>query len=106
VQSDVRDRISQQDVAVVGPALDVPGAAIEPAWKALRPCGHVAVFSPNMELVKDTVRAMTRRPFIEIRTVELIEREMEVRDVGVRPSFAPLGHTGYLTFARKVLDTF
>ena len=32
--------------------------------------------------------------------------EMEVRDVGVRPSFAALGHTGYLTFARKVLDTF
>ncbi|TLZ92449.1 MAG: tRNA (adenine-N1)-methyltransferase, partial [Methanobacteriota archaeon] len=98
--------ISQEDVDAVALDLEDPWAAIEPAWKALRPCGHVAAFSPNMEQVKDTVRAMTRRPFIEIRTVELIEREMEVRDVGVRPSFAPLGHTGYLTFARKVLDTF
>ncbi len=105
-QSDVRDGISQEDVDAVALDLEDPWAAIEPAWKALRPCGHVAAFSPNMEQVKDTVRAMTRRPFIEIRTVELIEREMEVRDVGVRPSFAPLGHTGYLTFARKVLDTF
>jgi len=46
------------------------------------------------------------RPFVLVRTIEVIEREMEVREVGVRPSFAALGHTGYLTFARKVLDTF
>jgi len=105
-QSDVRDGISQEDIDAVALDLEDPWAAIEPAWKALRPCGHVAAFSPNMEQVKDTVRALTGRPFIEVRTVELIEREMEVRDVGVRPSFAPLGHTGYLTFARKVLDTF
>jgi len=59
-----------------------------------------------MEQVKETVAALRARPFVDHRTVEVIEREMEVREIGVRPSFAPLGHTGYLTFARKVLDTF
>jgi len=57
-----------------------------------------------MEQVKEMVVAMKQRPFVEVRTIELIEREMEVREVGVRPSFAPLGHTGYLTFARKALE--
>jgi tRNA (adenine57-N1/adenine58-N1)-methyltransferase len=88
--------------------LDIPDpwAAVPSAWEALRPGGHLASFSPNMEQVKETAAAIRKKPFVDQRTIELIEREMEVRDVGVRPSFAALGHTGYLTFARKVLDTF
>lgn len=103
---DVRERIPEHNLD--GVVLDIPDpwAAVPPAWDALRPCGHLATFSPNMEQVKETVAAIRRKPFVEVRTIELIEREMEVRDVGVRPSFAALGHTGYLTFARKVLDMF
>ncbi len=103
---DVRATIEERDVDAVVLDLPDPWAAVPAAWDALRPCGHLATFSPNMEQVKETVAAVRRKPFVEVRTVELIEREMEVRDVGVRPSFAALGHTGYLTFARKVLETF
>ena len=66
----------------------------------------VAVNDLSPENVEETVAAIRKKPFVDVRTIELIEREMEVREVGVRPSFAALGHTGYLTFARKVLDTF
>lgn len=103
---DVRLGIAEHDVDAVVLDMPDPWAAVASAWDALRPCGHLATFSPNMEQVKETVAAIRGRPFIEVRTIELIEREMEVRDLGVRPSFAALGHTGYLTFARKVLDTF
>ncbi|HLE54675.1 MAG TPA: methyltransferase domain-containing protein [Thermoplasmata archaeon] len=104
--ADVRRGFAERDLdAVILDLLD-PWAAIGAAWDALRPCGHLGAFTPNMEQVKETVAAIRGRPFVEVRTIELIEREMEVRDVGVRPSFAALGHTGYLTFARKVLDTF
>ena len=104
--SDIRIGISERDIDAVFLDLPDPWAAVPAAWDALRPCGSLAAFSPNMEQVKQTVAAIRARPFVDVRTIELIEREMEVRDVGVRPSFAPLGHTGYLTFARKVLDTF
>ena len=106
VQGDVRAGISEHDLDAV--VLDIPDPwnAIAAAWQALRPCGHLAMFSPNMEQVKGTVAAIRALPFVDTRTVELIEREMEVRDIGVRPSAAALGHTGYLTFARKVLDPF
>ncbi len=103
---DVRKDVLEQDIDAVVLDIPDPWAAIDTAWSVLRPCGHLASFSPNMEQVKQTVAAIRAMSFVDVRTVEVIEREMEVREVGVRPSFAPLGHTGYLTFARKVLDTF
>ncbi len=103
---DIRRGVPDRELDAV--VLDIvdPWMAVGAAWDALRPCGTLATFSPNMEQVKETVGAMKGRRFVDLRTVELIEREMEVREIGVRPSFAPLGHTGYLSFARKVLDTF
>ena len=92
-----------------GPAdaivLDLPDPwnAAKVAYEALKPCGHLAAYSANMEQVKETVLALHKLSFIEVRTVEVLEREMEVREQGVRPAFAALGHTGYLTVARKVL---
>lgn len=102
---DVRDRIEGPADAVL---LDMPDPwnAVAAAHGALVPCGHVAAYVPNMEQVKETVLALRRLPFVEVRTIEVLEREMEVRDAGIRPSFAALGHTGYLTFARKVLEPF
>lgn len=105
-RADVRKGIPLRDQDAVLLDIEDPWSAVSAAWEALRPCGHLATFSPNMEQVKETVASVRGLPFVAIRTIELIEREMEVRDVGVRPAFAPLGHTGYLTFSRKVLDTF
>ncbi|MGQ0796466.1 MAG: tRNA (adenine-N1)-methyltransferase [Methanobacteriota archaeon] len=105
-QGDVRERILERELDAVVLDMPDPWEAIQAAWEALRPCGHLSSFSPNMEQVKETATAIRTRAFVDLRTIEIIEREMEVRDVGVRPSFAPLGHTGYLTFARKVLEAF
>jgi tRNA (adenine57-N1/adenine58-N1)-methyltransferase len=106
LEGDLRAGIRQRELDAVFLDIPDPWAAVPGAWEALRPCGVLASFSPNMEQVKETAAAIRKKPFVEVRSIELIEREMEVRDVGVRPSFAPLGHTGYLSFARKVLDTF
>ena len=103
---DIRGGIADRDQDAVFLDIPDPWAAVESAWAALRPCGHLAAFSPNMEQVKETVAALRAKRFVEVRSHELLEREMEVHELGVRPSFAALGHTGYLTFARKVLDTF
>lgn len=100
-QGDVRIEIDATVNQIVLDMMD-PWNAVKVAYKALKPGGHLATYSPNMEQVKETVLAMQKLPFIEIRTVELIEREMEVREQGVRPAFASLGHTGYLTVGRKV----
>src|SRR5947209_5764598 len=82
-----------------------PWEAVGTAAKALGPCGHFASYSPNVEQVNRTVAALRAGTFVELRTVEIIEREIEASESGTHPSFAPLGHTGYLTFARAVLET-
>jgi len=83
-----------------------PWEAVGTAANSLRPCGHFASYSPNVEQVNRTVAALRARTFVEVRTLEIIEREIEASESGTHPSFAPLGHTGYLTFARCVLETF
>lgn len=104
--ADIAHGIAEHEVDAVVLDIPDPWTVVPVAWDALRVGGAFVAFSPNMEQVKQTVAAIRARPFVDVRTIEIIEREMEVRDVGVRPSFAALGHTGYLTFARKVLETF
>jgi tRNA (adenine57-N1/adenine58-N1)-methyltransferase len=51
-----------------------------------------------------TVAEVERHPFIEVETVELIMRRITVAENRTRPETLMLGHSGYLTTARKVLD--
>jgi len=104
--ADVSAGISEREVGAVVVDIPDPWTVVGSAWTALRVGGTLATFSPNVEQVRQTVEAILREPFADVRTVEIIEREMEVKDTGTKPSFAPLGHTGYITTARKTLDRF
>lgn len=102
--ADMNAGISERGAKAVVLDLPEPWRIVSSAWEALTPCGFLASYSPTMEQVKETARAIRARPFIDMRTTEIIEREMEVKETGVRPAFAALGHTGYVTTARKVLE--
>jgi len=69
--------------------------------KNLRPGGRLCAYVPNTNQVEETVNALRARSFHDVRVIENIQREMEVHPGGVRPSFASLGHTGYMVFGRK-----
>ena len=47
------------------------------------------------------VNTLRENGFCYVRSMEILRRGIEVGPGGVRPSFKMLGHTGYLTFARK-----
>ena len=98
--------IAERGVDAVVLDIPEPWNAADNAWEALRPCGYFACYTPTANQVEQTVRALRERRFIEIRSVETLQREMEVVEKGIRPSFDMLGHSGYLTFARKVLEKF
>jgi len=104
--ADINAGVSERGAKAVVLDLPEPWRALAGAWEALAPCGHIGSYSPTMEQVKETVRAMRLLPFVDFRTTEIIEREIEVKETGTRPAFAALGHTGYITTARKVLETF
>lgn len=85
--------------------LDIPNPweAVEHAWDSLKVGGYLCSYSPLISQVEKTVKEIRKHGFIEIKTIENIQREMVVSERGTRPSFNMLGHTGYLTFSRKVL---
>ena len=98
--------ITERGVDAVVLDIPEPWRAADNAWEALRPCGYFAGYTPTVNQVEQTVRALWERRFIEVRSVETLQREMTVVEKGIRPSFEMLGHSGYLTFARKVLEKF
>ncbi len=60
---------------------------------------------PNTNQLERAVKDMRAHGFVEVRALENIQREMEVHEMGVRPSYETLGHTGYLAFGRLVRST-
>lgn len=72
------------------------------AHSALKNGGFIAVYSPYVESAKIAAESLREEGFKNIKTVEVIEREIEFRKQGTRPSTRGVGHTAYLTFARKI----
>ena len=60
-------------------------------------------YSPSIPQVIDFVNAVRKNEsFVYLKTVEIIEREWEVEERRVRPKSKGIGHSGFLSFARKV----
>lgn len=100
---DITQGIAEKNVDAI--ILDIPNPydAIKQAYDALKPGGYLCTYSPLISQVEQAVEKIHELPFIHIHTMENIKRNMVVKKQGTRPSFNMLGHTGYLTFARKIL---
>ena len=103
LEKDVTKGISEKKLDAI--ILDIPNPwdAVGHAYKSLKVGGYLCCYSPLVSQLEQTVNQMRKHSFIEIKTFENIQREMIIGERGTRPSFDMLGHTGYLTFARKIL---
>jgi len=104
---EVRTGDAREALSAVGPVdamtLDTGDAPdlIERAPDLLVPGGFAVVYSPFVEMSREAVEAASRVGLEEVETLETIQRAMEFGDRGTRPSTTGVGHTGYLTFARR-----
>ncbi|MHC1637134.1 MAG: tRNA (adenine-N1)-methyltransferase, partial [Candidatus Nezhaarchaeales archaeon] len=80
-----------------------PWLVVPHAYKALKGGGHFASFSPTINQVEKTVLELRKHDFVDIKVYELLLREIKVEEGAVRPEMFMVGHTGYITFARKSL---
>lgn len=99
--ADARDGFKETDVDSVIIDLPSPWYGIPSAYKALKGGGIVASISPTYNQVERTVESLERNGFINIETLELILRYYQVKPGKTRPRDRMVGHTGFLTFARK-----
>lgn len=100
---DITQGITERGVDAVTLDMATPWLVIDHAWEALAGSGVFLSFSPTIEQVMKTVYALEEKPFIEIETVELIMRRITVAENKTRPETLMIGHSGYLTTARKVI---
>jgi tRNA (adenine57-N1/adenine58-N1)-methyltransferase len=100
---DVREAIETIDGEFDVLTLDTGDAAdvVEHAPSRLLPGGFIAVYSPFVEQTRAVNEAATDAGLADVRTTETLQREMDFDERGSRPSTAPVGHTGFLTFARR-----
>ena len=99
---DITKKIEEKNLDAI--ILDIPNPweAINNCFNALKIGGYLCTYSPLISQVEKTVKEIKKHSFFDIHTFENIQREMIVADHGTRPSFNMLGHTGYITFARKI----
>ena len=98
---DVTKGIDERGVDAV--VLDIPNPwdAVAHAREALREDGHVCCYTPLVSQMEQARRALERQGFRDVRSLELMERPWVSHEMGSRPDHDVLGHTAFLTFARK-----
>jgi tRNA (adenine57-N1/adenine58-N1)-methyltransferase len=100
---DIYRGIDEKDIDLF--VLDVPEPwnAIGSAQKALKVGGYLVSYSPTIPQTTDFVNTINNNPaFIVIKTIEMIERKWDVYGRKVRPTSSGIGHSGFITFVRKI----
>ncbi len=90
------------DAAVVD--VPEPWSLVRHVKESLKGGAPVFFLSPNIEQVQKTYESLKEHGFVRMKTVEILEREIKVREGKTRPMERMISHTGYLTFAHKVND--
>lgn len=99
---DICDGIEEREVDLVTLDMLGPERVLPHAESALKPGGHLAVFSPCIEHVQQLHRELPNYRFTNLQTIECLVREFEVSPTYTRPKTMMIAHTGYLTFARRI----
>jgi tRNA (adenine57-N1/adenine58-N1)-methyltransferase len=101
---DVLEGFEEEDDSVDAVTLDMFEAwkVVNKAKRILKRGRKIGAFSPYLEQAKEVHLEILKNGFKEVKTIESTMREIEFRKQGTRPKTSRVGHSGYLTFGRKV----
>jgi tRNA (adenine57-N1/adenine58-N1)-methyltransferase catalytic subunit len=101
-KGDIYSGIKEKNVDLV--VLDLPEPwKVLPHFSALKHGGFLVSYSPTIPQVGDFISEVRRIPgLMYLKTVEIIERDWEVEDRKIRPKSQAIGHSGFLTFVRRI----
>ena len=102
-KKNIYEEIEDKNVDVAILDVPEPWKALANCAKALKPGGFLVSYSPSVPQVADFVNELRKNDnFVYLKTAEIIEREWEVEERKVRPKSSAIGHSGFISFARKV----
>lgn len=100
---DIYAGIDETDIDVITLDVPEPWKALPHAAAALRAGGFLVSYSPSITQTADFANAVLDNPrFAHIKAFEIIEREWEISGRKVRPVTAAIGHSGFISIARKL----
>lgn len=100
---DIYQGIDEKNIDLVTLDLPEPWKAVEPAKNALKVGGFLISYSPTIPQVMDFVSEIKKHgEFLYLETIEILERDWEINERKVRPKSQQIGHSGFLTFVRKI----
>jgi tRNA (adenine57-N1/adenine58-N1)-methyltransferase len=82
--------------------LPEPWGPLEALHEVLAPGGIVCAYLPTTIQVQQLVLALPRHGFFHLETFETLRRGWHVTERSVRPDHRMVGHTGFLTVARRL----
>jgi len=95
-----KEGIEEKEVDAVILDMGEPWVLIPHAAKVLKTSGKIAIFLPTYNQVEKTLRALKEEGFDDIMGMELLSRELQLKEDAIRPMTWTVGHTGFLIFAR------
>src|SRR5512134_3082465 len=102
---DVAAELAETDIDRVVLDLPEPWAAINAAWRALRPGGILLCYLPTVLQIKTLVDALRDdNRFACIETSESLMRFWHFKGLSARPQHRMVAHTGFITSARRLAN--
>jgi len=92
---------SDFDAAIID--VGEPWPILPLAHKVLVGGAPLVSFSPTFNQVERTADTLTKTGFVNVQTLECFIREIRADTGKTRPATIMVGHTGYMTFAQKIL---
>ncbi len=99
----IYEGIDEENIDLIVLDLPEPWKAIDSAKKALKFGGFLVSYSPSIPQTADFVNKINDdKDFVHVKTSEVIERNWEIDDRKVRPRSQQIGHSGFISFIRRI----
>jgi len=100
---DPSDGFDEDGASAIVVDLGDPWKMVAPAWRSLVGGGMLAGFTPTVNQLEKLAAALRDGGFIILEAVEVFLRELKTETGKLRPESRMVGHTAYVTIARKTL---
>jgi len=99
--ADVKQGVDVRDADVAVLDIGDPWLAVHVMREALKPGGFLAAVTPTYNQVEKLCEELYHNEFVEVETVELMLRRLQVKPGMTRPETRMIAHTAFITTARK-----